>query len=168
MTILWGAMLLLAITAVSANASPCVTASPTCFQPRFIRTGAEPVPNPPLTVEVTDTDDVVGVPDVQIEMNALFGTGSAELISDIVMNVDPRITPGALTFTQTSGATTRSLVVGAQNAQGLSPETGFDASFGWTTSNSNAGAGRFNESDVMKFTVSCAGDPGSARPRSIS
>jgi len=90
LTILAGAVSLLAISAV-ADAAPCATSSPTCFRPAFIRTGGAPVPNPPLTVEVTDTDDVLLVPDVQIEMNALFGDGSAEFVKELVMNLDPHM-----------------------------------------------------------------------------
>jgi len=158
LTILAGAVSLLAISAV-ADAAPCATSSPTCFRPAFIRTGGAPVPNPPLTVEVTDTDDVLLVPDVQIEMNALFGDGSAEFVKELVMNLDPHISPSALTFTQTAGATVVSLGHTTQDAQSLSPEGGFDIFFAWETSNKSGGSLRFNENDVMKFTVSCAGDP---------
>lgn len=157
-TVLCGVLLLLAISAIAADAAPCPTSSPTCFRPSFIRTGGEPAPNLPLTVEVTNTDDVAVVPDVQIEMNALFGTGSPQFIKDIVMNLDPDIGPSALTFTQKAGATVVSLLHTTQNAQSISPESGFDIFFAWTTSNSAGGANRFDENDVMKFTVSCAGD----------
>jgi hypothetical protein len=159
-TVLCGAVLLLVIGAIAADAAPCPTSSPTCVRPSFIRTGAAPVPNPPLTAEVTDTDDVLGAPDVQIEMNALFGAGSTEFVKELVMNLDPVIDPSKLTFTQTAGATVVSLLHTTQDGQSLPPESGFDIFFAWQTSNSKNGVNRFNENDVMKFTVSCAGDPG--------
>jgi hypothetical protein len=158
LTVLTGAVLFLAIGA-AAYAAPCMTSSPTCFRPDFIRTGAAPDPNPPLTVEVTNTDDVVGVPDVQIEMNVLFGADSPEFTMEVVMNLHPDITPSALTFTQTAGAAVVALQHTTQNAQSLPPEGGFDIFFAWATTNRSDGSLRFNENDVMKFTVSCAGDP---------
>ena len=157
------AILLVMGGAVGALAVPvtqeCIDgpATESCFRPAFVRTGAAPVPNPPVAVEVTENDLVVGVHDVSLSMRALFGAGSTEFISDLVMNVDPDISLSALTFIQTGGPLA-TIAKGAHGEQSLSPEGGFDVKFSWSTSNKNGGALRFNENDLVEFIVVCTLD----------
>lgn len=159
-----GAAMLVAGSALAALALPvtqaCIDgpATETCLRPTFVRAGVTPVPNPPVVVEITDTDVVAGIPDVSLSMRALFGIGSTEFISDLVMNIDPAIDPTALTFIQTGGALA-TITKGAPDGQSLPPEGVFDVAFSWSNSNRNGGAARFNENDLMEFIVTCTIDP---------
>ena len=63
-----------------------------------------------------------------------------------------------MTFIQTSGALA-TITKGAPDDQALPPENLFDLKFSWSSSNKNGGALRFNENDLIEFTVTCTLDP---------
>lgn len=159
---LLGATMLVVGSAATVHAVPVTQAcidgpsTETCFRPLFVRTGATPIPNPPVIVEVTNTDVMLGIPDVSLSMRALLGA-STEFITDMVMNIDPDIDPTALTFIQTGGALA-TITKGAPDDQTLPPEGLFDLAFSWPSSNKNGGALRFNENDLIEFTVTCTLD----------
>jgi hypothetical protein len=135
------------------NACKLGTSTATCFKPSTIISGDTGVKIPPLFAEVLN---VGGNITFSIQANL---SGTSQFISDIVFNLDPNITPSALTFTLDAVQSTQTEVTisaTTQNAQGIPPEDNFDILFSFPTKSDDGGIHRFNDNELIEWVVTCS------------
>jgi hypothetical protein len=134
----------------------CLTgpSTATCFKPStVIDPPNNGVPIPPIIVEVVDSNGALPGGTISLAMQANFGVATNFKIFYVAMNLDPLITPSALSFaidgTSTQTAVTISKTI--QDAQTAPPEQGFDLKFDFPSSN----GGKFTGSEIIAWTVTC-------------
>ena len=148
--------------ASTAVADPITTAckngpsTATCFRPMLVVDTPNGAKLPPLFAEVLNVGGVI-----TFSIQANLDDVPDQFISDVVFNLDPSITPSALTFTLDAVQSTQTevtIVKGAQNAQSLPPISGFDLQFQFPTAGSDGGSHRFKGNELVEWTVTCNSD----------
>jgi hypothetical protein len=128
----------------------------TCFRPSTVIDGVnDGTPIPPVFVEVVDSNGNTPGGTISLNMQANFGSDTGFKLFYVAMNLDPNITPSALSFVFDPTSTeTSPVTIGktTQDAQSAAPEKFFDLLFEFSAS----GPGdRFTASETIGWTVTC-------------
>jgi hypothetical protein len=145
-SVLASALLLLA---ASAQAAPI-----TFVLGDFVSGTAPTSAAPWLTMNFTDT----GAGAVRLTVTSSLEVVT-EFIDSIVFNINSTINPTAVSFTENVGLRSGTFqnpgIAKSANGESIPPATGFDFELDFTSSNSNSGAKRFNQSDALAYDLTC-------------